>query len=233
MAGCDKSFFRFPIPGSSASSPHSSTLLVRKSKFLTQSCQCASGVEARDFVASVKASFPDATHNCWAYVAGTPGDTAAIGSSDDGEPHGTAGRPMLQVLLHSGIGEICAVVTRWFGGIKLGTGGLARAYQDSVAENIKTLPLVQKVDSQICALTLDYAFLDALHRLLPRFDIVVEEENYLEKTSFRLAVPKDKMAEFRSAAAGISNGSAIICPLEDKAGPGSPGLAAGSGTAPR
>lgn len=233
MAGCDKSFIRFPIPGSSASSPHSSMLLVRKSRFLTQSCQCANGVQARDFVASIKAAFPDATHNCWAYVAGPPGDTAAIGSSDDGEPHGTAGRPMLQVLLHSGIGEICAVVTRWFGGVKLGTGGLARAYQDSVAQNIKTLPLVQKVDLQICAITLDYAFLDALRRLLPTLDIVVEEENYQEKTSFRLAVPRDKMAEFLSAAAGISNGTAIIRPLEEKGGAGIHDLAVGAGTAPR
>ena len=67
--------------------------------------------------------------------------TARIGSSDDGEPHHTAGRPMLNVLLHGGIGEIAVVVTRWFGGIKLGTGGLARAYQESVQTNLLDLPV--------------------------------------------------------------------------------------------
>ncbi|MFQ8890076.1 MAG: IMPACT family protein [Bilophila wadsworthia] len=83
---------------------------------------------------------PDATHNCWAYAAGAPGQTSKVGYSDDGEPHGTAGRPMLTMLLHGGVGELSAVVTRYFGGIKLGTGGLVRAYQGMVKLGLETLP---------------------------------------------------------------------------------------------
>ena len=87
---------------------------------------------ARAFVEQIRTKHADATHNCWAFVTGAPGHSGQVGFSDDGEPHGTAGRPMLQVLLHCGVGEITMVVTRWFGGVKLGTGGLVRAYQDSV-----------------------------------------------------------------------------------------------------
>lgn len=95
---------------------------------------------AKAFIERIKQEFPDATHNCWAYAAGAPGQTSKVGYSDDGEPHGTAGRPMLTMLLHGGVGELSAVVTRYFGGIKLGTGGLVRAYQGMVKLGLETLP---------------------------------------------------------------------------------------------
>ena len=127
---------RYPIPAAGPDRPHRTELLIRRSRFLAQCAHTPGPEAARAFVESIRRANADATHNCWAYAAGAPGQTARIGSSDDGEPHGTAGRPMLQVLLHCGIGEICVVVTRWFGGVKLGTGGLVRAYQDSVRENL-------------------------------------------------------------------------------------------------
>ena len=83
--------------------------------------------DAKIFIARIKDEFPDATHHCWAYVAGPPGDTAQIGMSDDGEPHGTAGKSILTVLLYSEIGETVAVVTRYFGGTKLGTEGAGKS----------------------------------------------------------------------------------------------------------
>ena len=111
---------RYPIPAAGPDRPHRTELLIRRSRFLAQCAHTPGPEAARAFVESIRRANADATHNCWAYAAGAPGQTARIGSSDDGEPHGTAGRPMLQVLLHCGIGEICVVVTRWFGGVKLG-----------------------------------------------------------------------------------------------------------------
>ena len=92
---------------------------IKRSRFITTLARADSRERALAFVDAIKKEFPDARHNCWAYAAGRPGDTAQVGQSDDGEPHGTAGRPMLNQLLSGGVGELAAVTTRYFGGIKL------------------------------------------------------------------------------------------------------------------
>ena len=166
---------------------------------------------------SIRRANADATHNCWAYAAGAPGHTARIGSSDDGEPHGTAGRPMLQVLLHCGIGEICVVVTRWFGGVKLGTGGLVRAYQDSVRENLTGLALAEQVPLSRLECTVSYAHLDALRRLLPAFEAKIADEDYQAEARLRLSLPEEQAAAFCRAVAGASNGAALCRVLETDA----------------
>src|SRR5689334_22980094 len=85
--------------------------VIERSRFITTVAHAATADEARAFFDEMRAEYPDANHNCWAFVAGPPGSSASIGMSDAGEPHGTAGRPMLDVLLHSDIGEIAVVVT--------------------------------------------------------------------------------------------------------------------------
>ena len=97
--------------------------IIKRSRFIATVERASSVEEARVFIDKIKKEFPDANHNCWAYEAGAPGSLVSVGMSDDGEPRSTAGKPMLNVLINSGIGEIVAVVTRYFGGIKLGTGG--------------------------------------------------------------------------------------------------------------
>lgn len=109
-------------------------LTVKRSRFIATIARSSNPRATKAFVQEIRDEFHDATHNCWAFATGPPGDTAAVGASDDGEPHGTAGRPMLNVLLHSEAGEIAAVVTRYYGGIKLGTGGLVRASADGARE---------------------------------------------------------------------------------------------------
>ena len=94
---------------------------------------------AAALVARLREEFPDANHHCWAFVVGPPGSTARVGSSDAGEPSGTAGRPMLEALVHGPVGDAAAVVVRWFGGVKLGTGGLARAYSGAVRDALEVL----------------------------------------------------------------------------------------------
>lgn len=163
-------------------------------------------------MAAIRAGNADATHNCWAYAAGPPGDTARIGSSDDGEPHGTAGRPMLNVLLHCGVGQICVVVSRWFGGIKLGTGGLARAYQDSVLENLASLPLAEEVPRARWRLQVNYDCLAPIRRGLTEYEARIVMEEYNEAASFVLSVPDEQGAPLAEFVANASNGTARLAP---------------------
>ena len=107
----------YPVP---AAGTHRSEETIGKSRFVASIGRAGSPGEAKAFIEAVRAELPSATHHCWAYNAGPPGDTAHVGLSDAGEPRGSAGRPILDVLSNSGVGEITAVVTRYFGGVKLG-----------------------------------------------------------------------------------------------------------------
>ncbi|MBE6442372.1 MAG: YigZ family protein [Desulfovibrio desulfuricans] len=200
---------RFDVPDASPERPHCTELVIRRSRFLAQCAHTPGPQAARAFVEHIRRRHADATHNCWAYAAGAPGGTAQIGSSDDGEPHGTAGRPMLQIVLHSDVGEICVVVSRWFGGVKLGTGGLVRAYQDSVRENLATLPLRRRVQETRLRLVLAYAHLDGLRRLLPAYEARIDTEDYQAEAHLLLRLPEEHAAAFTTALAGLSNGAAL------------------------
>lgn len=200
---------RYPVPAALPASPHESELLIRRSRFLTRAAHTPGPEAARNFIESVRRANADATHNCWAFVAGAPGHTGQVGSSDDGEPHGTAGRPMLQILLHSGVGEIAVVVTRWFGGVKLGTGGLVRAYQDSVRENLSGLVTVEHVPLVSLEIGLSYSYLDGLRRLLPSFEARITHEEYLASASMGLTLPEEHYQDFVKALAGLTNGTAV------------------------
>ena len=116
---------------------------------------------------------------------------------------------MLQIVLHSDVGEICVVVSRWFGGVKLGTGGLVRAYQDSVRENLATLPLCRRVQETRLRLVLAYAHLDGLRRLLPAYEARIDTEDYQAEARLLLRLPEEHAAAFTAALAGLSNGAAL------------------------
>lgn len=206
---------RYAVPDVAPQHPHCTEIVIRRSRFLTQCAHTPDAATARAFVEQVRRQHTDATHNCWAYAAGAPGNTAQIGSSDDGEPHGTAGRPMLQIVLHSGIGELCVVVSRWFGGVKLGTGGLVRAYQDSVRENLADLPVRQRVPETSLQLTVAYAHLDALRRMLPTYEARLESEDYQAEARLQLRLPAEHVEAFQVALAGVSNGAALCSELAD------------------
>ena len=210
---------RYAVPAADTRQPHCTELVIRRSRFFTQCAHTPGPAAARAFVEQVRRQHADATHNCWAYAAGAPGNSAQIGSSDDGEPHGTAGRPMLQIIMHSDVGELCMVVSRWFGGVKLGTGGLVRAYQDSVRENLVSLPLRQRVPEARLALRLAYAHLDGLRRMLPVYEARIEAEDYQAEASLELLLPQEHIAAFETALAGISNGAALCTRVQDDATP--------------
>lgn len=201
---------RYPIPDLLGGAFHRTELLIRRSRFVTTSGHAPNAETARAFIEKVRRTFPDATHNCWAFTAGPPGDTARVGFSDDGEPHGTAGRPMLAVLLHAPSGETVSVVTRYFGGIKLGTGGLVRAYQQAMHENLDTLPLRERIVPVRLEVLVEYSHVDRLRRLLSPFEAHVEEEVFAADAAFRIALPQERAAAFRAALAEQTDGSALV-----------------------
>ncbi len=161
-------------------------------------------------IRSMNAEFPDATHNCWAYVIGAPGSTARIGMSDDGEPHGTAGRPMLTVLLHSGIGEIVAVVTRYYGGTKLGTGGLVRAYSAAVQAALEALTTIERVEYAEVSVVFGYDRISAVLHLLPTYEAVVTTEAFTESVTMSLRVPRQHETALRAALGNATQGQAVF-----------------------
>lgn len=179
---------------------------IGKSRFITSVDHAPDKDAARAFVAAVKAEFPDAAHNCWAFNAGPPGDTAMAGLSDDGEPGGTAGRPMLAALLHADVGEIAAVVTRYFGGTKLGTGGLVRAYSGMVNLGLESLPAKEMVETATLEVTIPYPAVTLFKRLLPDFEAVVADEAFTDTAGFTLVLPREHLDGFRARLAELTDG---------------------------
>jgi uncharacterized YigZ family protein len=197
---------RYMIP----SGRHRFEETISRSRFITTLAPARTIPDARSFIADVAAEFPDATHNCWAYRVGPPGDTSRIGLSDAGEPHGTAGRPMLTVLETSEVGDIAAVVTRYFGGVKLGKGGLVRAYSGGVRQALETLPLVELVPRATLAVDLDYPSAEAVKRALSDHEALLEDETYGTSVVLTVRLPLERRAAFEAVVANITNGRAAV-----------------------
>lgn len=197
---------RYRIPAQT----HRTEEEILRSRFITTVGYTPTVEVARAFVATVSAEFADANHNCWAYVVGTPGNTGQIGMSDDGEPHGTAGRPMLTVLLHSQIGDLCAVVTRYFGGTLLGKGGLVKAYSGGVQLALESLPLIERVPKTEITLMFDYAFVTPLQRLLPTYEASLVDEQYTTDVIYTISLPAEQSTSFTAAVTELTSGQAVI-----------------------
>ncbi len=168
--------------------------IIEKSRFITSSAHVCSEEEARAFIANIRGKYPDATHNCYAYVCDRIGNFLRF--SDDGEPQGTAGMPMLEVVKASRLFEICVVVTRYFGGIKLGAGGLVRAYSGCVSEN---LAAAEKVLYETCSLikcTLNYSSVDGALRFISESGASVTQSEYKNEVDITVAVKKAEEEEF-------------------------------------
>ncbi|MAR44558.1 MAG: YigZ family protein [Gemmatimonadaceae bacterium] len=196
----------YPIPGRI----HRVEDVIQRSRFITTVAHAPDPDAAHAFLASIRDEFPDATHNCWAFLAGPPGSTSRIGMSDDGEPHGTAGRPMLTALLHSGVGEVVAVSTRYYGGTKLGTGGLSRAYSGGVVTALKQMPREEKVDRRSVSLTLSYSDVDSVQRLIAQREWVLTDEVFGSDIRLEILVPVSEIEQVHSLIADQTRGSGIV-----------------------
>ena len=165
--------------------------------------------DALSFIANVRLKYPDARHHCWAYVAGSP-LTITLGMSDDGEPQGTAGKPMLNVLQHKKIGDIVVVVSRYFGGIKLGAGGLVRAYASSVQHVIDQLPLRQFIPTQTVRVMFPYSFESDARYAVEKYHATMVEVNYGEQVLMCFDIDSYLVEEMKVHLSNKSKGTIVI-----------------------
>ena len=175
---------RYPIPAGEYRQEED----ISRSRFITTVAPAHTVAEAQEFIDRIRDEFRDATHNCWAYVVGPPGSTARIGMSDDGEPHGTAGKPMLGMLLHGDTGDTVAVVTRYFGGTKLGTGGLVRAYGGCLQRALQAMPRSERVERAGLVVRLDYASLEGARACALAHEAELAEEEFGEDVRITMLV---------------------------------------------
>ncbi|MCF6178946.1 MAG: YigZ family protein [Geopsychrobacter sp.] len=189
---------------------------VERSRFITTLQEVCCPAEARDFVATLKAEFPDANHNCWAFLIGPPGSSDRIGLSDDGEPHGCAGKPILTCLQHSGLGDIAVVVTRYFGGIKLGKGGMVKAYTAAAQAALKQAPRTERITWNELRATCAYALVTPLERRLAAFEVEVLTTDYAEQVSFLLRLPAERKEGFRQMFEDLTAGQGTLTPPSEE-----------------
>ena len=183
---------RYRVPELPIGSWHAADIEVEKSQFITWICHAPDINAFTNLLNAAKTAHPNASHHCTAYIAGPPGEQNLIGFSDDGEPGGTAGRPMYQVLLGSQLGQIGCVVIRYFGGTKLGTGGLARAYAQAVSHALETLPTREVIERDIYTLRLTFANEAIARAWCEERDIPIEQADY-DGDGVRLSIgwPRD------------------------------------------
>ena len=173
-------------------------LEIKRSRFLTSVVPVMDREEAKAAIHEARIRWPDANHHCWAMVAGRPDDVFQQDQSDDGEPRGTAGKPMLNVLLHSGLGNTLVIVTRFFGGVKLGAGGLVRAYSQSVSEALSQTSTQLVVIRQILFVTMGYPNLATLEYRLTTLDSSIEDREFSDVVRLRLAYPAHQRVALES-----------------------------------
>ncbi|KNC93029.1 IMPACT family protein [Trabulsiella odontotermitis] len=180
---------------------------IKKSRFITLLAHTEGVGAAKAFVESVRVEHPEARHHCVAWVAGAPDDSQQLGFSDDGEPAGTAGKPMLAQLMGSGVGEITAVVVRYYGGILLGTGGLVKAYGGGVSQALHQLNTLRKTPLTEYTLQCEYGQLAGVETLLGQFSGKVVNSDFQASVRLRVALPQSELAAFTAKLADFSRGS--------------------------
>ncbi|CAH0534743.1 IMPACT family member YigZ [Vibrio stylophorae] len=179
---------------------------IKKSRFITYLAHTPGIDAARAFIAEIKAKHHDARHNCWAFVAGKPTDSMQWGCSDDGEPSGTAGKPMLGQLSGSGVGEVSAVVTRYYGGIRLGTGGLVKAYGGGVQAALAALQTELKKPLIQVACDCQYSQLSLVEKWAQAYQAETVVADYGEQIHFEWLVDVRDFDTFASCLFDQSHG---------------------------
>lgn len=181
---------------------------IKKSTFIVHIAHTPDLASAKAFIREIENKYSDARHNCWAHVAGNPGGSHVYGFSDDGEPNGTAGKPMLNVLMGSGLGEVTAVVTRYFGGIKLGTGGLVRAYGGSLNNALAQLTTTVKVPSVELIGYSDYSAQGAIEQLLKtQFQVLNIEKQFTANIEWVITIDSRQAAQAIKDIYDLSHGA--------------------------
>lgn len=183
-------------------------IVEKKSRFIATVRPVASEEEAVAFINEMKKKYWDARHNCSAFVLGARQEISRC--SDDGEPAQTAGRPMLDVLLKEEIHNVCVVVTRYFGGTLLGTGGLVRAYQKATQEGLAASIVIDKLTGRMLTIGTDYIGLGKLQYLIAKEELTILDTAYTEKVELSLMVPTEKQQDFEKQIVEATSGNADI-----------------------
>ncbi len=181
---------------------------IKRSIFIATVKGEVNAEEAEEFVKSVRKKYPDATHNCYAYVGDELGNMTRF--SDDGEPSGTAGQPILDVLRKQNIVKSAIVVTRYFGGIKLGAGGLVGAYSDTASNGVKAGKISQKVQCSEIAINADYPTFAVLDKFIRKSGVVVDGVEYGQDVECKVFVPEDEADAFVASVRELSGGKADV-----------------------
>lgn len=183
-----------------------SEIVVVNSRFIASIAPVFSVEAAREFITKIRAAHPEANHHVPAFIIGH-GASITEHCSDDGEPQGTAGRPALAVLKGSGLGDVVVVVTRYFGGTKLGTGGLVRAYTDAVKTVLDGLPLAEKVAVHTVMLVLPYAFFERVRQLVAAHGGRILDEDFAGDITLTLEFTTEHFPDFQAALRELSSGT--------------------------
>lgn len=186
----------------------------KKSTFITHLVRVTSEEEAREFIQKMKKKHYDATHVCFCYVVGDNNEITR--ANDDGEPSGTAGAPMLDVLVKNEIKNVCATVIRYFGGTKLGTGGLVRAYGGGVINALKNATLVERKDALEIRLELDYSLNGKIEYEIEKTNFIVNNLEYTDKIIYTIYVMEEDYYSFQSWIANLTNGQFKILSTHEK-----------------
>jgi len=186
----------------------SDEIIIQRSRFIGYVRRVETEEAAQSFIQEIKKKHHDATHNCSAYMIGEHDQIQK--ANDDGEPSGTAGVPMLEVLKKQGLKDTAIVVTRYFGGIKLGAGGLIRAYGNTTSQAIQTTGIVKRQLMQGFLITVDYTLLGKLENVLRNSEHILESIDYLEQVAFLVYVKKENSQAFLDWIIDLTNDQAVI-----------------------
>ena len=171
---------------------------IKKSRFIAYADFVENRAQAMAMLEELKAAYPDARHHCWAYLLGDPSCASSAGMGDDGEPSGTAGKPILNVLQHKGIGDVMLVVVRYFGGVKLGAGGLTRAYSQAAQAVMEILP-IQTFEAQLnLKLLCDFGDEQLIRHQLELVGGSILQTDYSEKVRLDVQLPLAAETEFKA-----------------------------------
>jgi uncharacterized YigZ family protein len=180
------------IPASSISH----CTVEKKSRFITFVSEVNSKSEAIEHLRTIAVREVGANHNCYAYIIGNPSSPLDIHCSDDGEPSGTAGRPLLNILQHENLGNVLVVVTRYFGGIKLGSGGLVRAYSNALKMALAEIEIIQHVEKKKLRICFQYQFEGVIRYTCKEYGVVIHETNYEQGPCFIVELEEAKIDLF-------------------------------------
>lgn len=196
---------RYPIPAGEARVE----LQVKNSRFIGRAAHTPSIEEAKAFIDQVKTENPNHSHAVYAFAVGY-GASVTHGMSDAGEPSGTAGRPALAVVKGSGLGDVTVVIVRYFGGTKLGTGGLVKAYTETAQLALAELPVTEKIEWQAVQVTIPYPYYEQIKRLVTEHNGQVEAEAFGAEVTLRLSFTIDDLPPFEAAISELSRGQILI-----------------------